>query len=284
MRTRIAVCFAVVLCSCRPSATVQRTTPVANLQPYQGVLVRGTGASARGKGRLVYMLERAAADRIRGRCAFLDVQAASQAEARQVDLILDVTVQRSYRGGEGLIQNENLATVDVKLVLSDGIDQELVGSADIQGKSAGIVINDVSPEEEAVGAVADSIADLLVMSGCTGPRVARANRTEDPGGEPVAEPVSDQRSDAASRAEAENDEGKRLFRGADVEAAKTHFEAAIALHRDPRFVFNLCLAEEALGELDAAVDACRKVIGMKPDKALDEKARLRLELIASKQK
>ena len=284
--------LAVSLAGCRPSATVQRTVPLANLQPYTGLVVRATGASERRSGRLSLVLEQAAVDRIRRRCAFTDVQAGSDAPPDMpADLFLDVTVQRSFRGGGGgLIQNENQATVDVKLVLSDGADEELVGAADIRGKSGGLIVNNQSPEEEAVNAVADSIANILVRSGCSGPRVARARppaRRKLPPPESVegeVELVADQASDVVAKAEAENEEGKRLFRTADVPGAKLHFQAAIRLHRDARYVFNMCLAEEALGRLDAAVKTCKSVVAMKPEPALAEKARLRLKILAEKRK
>lgn len=301
MRAWIWVGFALLASGCRPSATVQRTTPVANLQPYRGVVVRGTGAAedGRGTGRLAFLLEHSAAARIRSRCAFPDVYAASDLrEPGPADLFLDVTVQRAFRGGESaLVRNENLATVDVTMVLSDGVDDELVGTADIRGKSGGIVIGQESPEEEAINAVADSIAALLVRSGCTGPRVARArpsrdHRTrereeqgeegegEDPDGASV-ELVAE--SSPAGKAEAENDEGKRLFRAGDVRSAKTHFLAAIRLKREARYVFNLCLAEESLGALDAAIATCRSVMAMNPDGPLAEKVKLRLKILDERQ-
>jgi hypothetical protein len=278
-----------LLAGCRPTATVKRTTPVANLQPYRGLIVRGTRASERGGGRLAFLLEQAAVDRIRTSCAFLDVYPASESpDPGPDDLLLDVTVQRSFRGGGGLVQNESQATVDVKLVLSDGADQELVGAADIRGQSGGLIIGELSPEEEAINAVADSIAQILIRSGCTGPRVARARPpADDPtdGGADGTgvELASHEQSETAIRAEAENEEGKRLFRTADVAAAKTRFRAAIRLHRDPRYVFNLCLAEEALGSIDAAVSTCQSVMAMKPQPALSEKVKLRLEILAAKQ-
>ena len=268
------------LASCRPSATVRGTTPIANLQPYRGLLVRGTGASESGAGDLTGLLEQVASDRIRTRCAFSDVRMGGEEDDGSSDLILDLTVQNAYRGGSGLIQNENLATVDVKIVLSDGIDEELIGSADIQGKSSGVVVGNESPEDEAVKAVADRVVQILVKSGCAGKRIARARPAKPR--DAVAQPISASGGDAAAKAEAENEEGKRLFRSADVKSAKVRFQAAIRLHRDPRYVFNLCLAEEALGAFDAAESACKRALGMKPDKPLADKVKLRLELIAEK--
>lgn len=297
MRVWIGVGLAVVISGCRPSATVQRTTPVANLQAYRGVVVRGTNASEYGRGsrRLAFLLEHSAVAKIRQRCAFLDVAPASQSEGMDADLFLDVTVQRSFRGGGGgLVQNENLATVDVTLVLSDGVDDELVGSAEIRGKSGGIVIGNESPEEEAVNAVADSIANLLVRSGCTGRRIARARpqrpRQAEPGpgdegeeGDPSVELVAEEKTGPAAQAEGENEEGKRLFRSGDVRGAKARFLAAIRLNREPRYVFNLCLAEESLGAIEAAVSTCKSVMAMKPDGPLADKVKLRLKILGDKQ-
>ncbi|HTE49277.1 MAG TPA: hypothetical protein VK698_00280 [Kofleriaceae bacterium] len=297
MRAWISMGLGVLLlASCRPSATVQRTTPVANLQPYTGLIVRGTRAGRHGMGRLAFMLERASVARIRRACSFRGVHpAARSAEPGPDDLLLDVTVQNAYRGGGGgLVQNENQATVVVKAVLSDGADMELVGAADIRGQSGGLIIGEQSPEQEAINAVADSIVQMLVRSGCRGPRIARAHRpppvdhrTEQPD-EQSSDPtgvalVSDEKSEAAVRAETENEEGKRLFRAADVAGAKGHFRTAIRLHRDPRYVFNLCLAEEALGSIDAAISTCRRVASMKPDAALAEKVKLRLKILGDKQ-
>lgn len=299
MRAWISVGLGVVLVAgCRPSATVQRTTPVANLQPYTGMVVRGTRAGRFGRGRLAFVLERAAVARIRRACSFREVHAAGRrTEPGPDDLLLDLTVQRAFRGGGGLVQNENLATVDVKAVLSDGVDMELVGSADIRGQSGGIVIGQESPEEEAINAVADSVTQMLVRSGCRGRRIARAHRPpasdhrdEEPGpdGQEGTNPGTDQTGvtlasdDPDARAEAANEEGKRLFRAADVAGARVQFREAIRLHRDPRYVFNLCLAEEALGSIDAAITTCKRVQGMRPDGALAEKVKLRLKILADK--
>src|SRR6266545_2540653 len=205
MRALISVgLVAVAVAGCRGSATVQSTTPVAN---------------------------------IRARCAFGDVRVGRRAGgAGPDDVILDLTITRAFRGGSGLIKNQNQATVDVKMVLTDGRDDELVGSADIRGKSAGILLNSTPPEEQAITAVADSIAEMLDDSGCTEDRVARAPPSGEevkPAGSASAQLVSEERTDPAARAEAENDEGKRLFRSDDVAGAKEHFEEAIRLHREP---------------------------------------------------
>jgi hypothetical protein len=318
---RLAFASILALAACTPSAQVKRITPVANLQVYSLVQVRGTGADASGQGdaKLAYELERAALVKIREKCAFVDVVAGAQPAPRPPDLLLDATILRSGRGGDGLVQNENLAVVDVKLVLSDGVDQELLGSADIQGKSSGVDTGG-SPEQEALEAVAGSIADILVKSGCVGPRVARANPPTpppttgttppdpgtgtttppgpgtdpgtgtttppgpgtDPGTGTTTPPTP--ADDPVARAEAENEAGKAKFRAADVAGAKAHFESAISIHNDARFVFNLCLAQEALNDLAGAAATCQSINAMNPPAALVEKVKLRLEIIADKQK
>lgn len=291
----LGVVLAVVaFAGCKPSATVQRTTPVANLRPYTGIVVRGTREGRFGRGPLAAILERAAVARIRQACSFSQVvRSGRRTQPGPDDLLLDLTVRNSFRGGDGLVQNESQATVDVKAVLSDGVDMELVGSADIRGKSAGLLIGQQSPEEEAINAVADSVTQMLVRSGCRGRRIARVHRPPptDPGGEeppPDGDPGTDPgqvslaSNDPIAKAEAANEEGKRLFRAADVTAAKTQFREAIRLHRDPRYVFNLCLAEEALDAVDAAIATCKRVQGMKPDAALAEKVKLRLKILSDK--
>jgi hypothetical protein len=324
---RLAFASLLALSACTPSAQVKRITPVANLQVYSLVQVRGTGADAAGQGdaKLAYELERASLIKIREKCAFVDVVAGAQQAPRPPDLLLDATILRSGRGGDGLVQNENLAVVDVKLVLSDGVDQELLGSADIQGKSSGVDTGG-SPEQEAVEAVAGSIADILVKSGCVGPRVARATpptpppatgTTATPGTGTPTDPgtgttppgtgttppgtgttppgtgtptdpgtgtgtTTPPAEDPVARAEAENEAGKAKFRSADVAGAKAHFETAISIHKDARYVFNLCLAQEALNELDAAAATCQSINSMNPQQALADKVKLRLEIIADK--
>ncbi len=284
----LSLSLAPVLAGCQPSATAQATTPVANLQPYRGILVRGTGAADFRRGRLAFQLQRAVSDVVRAHCAFSDIRVGRRADDGSADLILDLTVMRTFRGSQGLVQNQNLATVDVKLVLSDGVDQELIGSVDIRGQSSGIIIGNESPERQAIGAVADRVGRILVRSGCAGPRIARARpQRRTPSADTVAdttEPPPGEEKDPGAQAEAENEEGKRLFREADVPAAKTHFETAISLRSDPRYVFNLCLAEEALGAFDAALSACQRALQMKPDKPLAEKVKLRLKLIDEKRR
>lgn len=268
-----ALSCALLASSCRPSATVRRTTPVANLQSYRTVLVRVDGSpQAR---RFADMLEFHAIDWMRRSCAFDQIGTRRQPPLAEPDLVVDLNLQRASRGGGGLIQNPNLAVVDVTAVLSDNVDDELIGSADIRGKSSAVAVSGVNPEEQAIAAVSKTMAEILVRSGCSGERVARPEPP--PPTDPV-DPAID--PELLAQAEAENEAGKQLFRAADIAGAKARFEAALAIHRDPRFLFNLCLAQEALKDYAAARSSCQEVIDLQPEPRLVEKAQMRLDIIA----
>jgi tetratricopeptide (TPR) repeat protein len=280
------LCIALACVSCGPKATVTRTTPVANLQTYRSALIR-VAAGSEGQGQIAD-LERIAADKLRTSCQF-DQVLVGQAGSAPPDLILDLNIQRSFRGGDGLVQNPNLAIVDVTMVLSDGINDDLIGSAEMRGQSSAVLVGGALPESEAVEAVAKKIAEVMSKSGCTGPRVARAPEDPGPGpDQPVGNPDGGAGTapppDEAKMADAEklNDEGKELFRSADISQAKSKFEQAIALFPDARFLFNLCLAQETLKEWDAAVGTCQKVLDSNPPPRLAEKAQERLTIIADK--
>jgi hypothetical protein len=260
--------------ACVPSAKVRRTTPVANLQSYRNVLVRV--AAAPNANQHVAQLEFQTSDAMRQSCSFGRVMGATEQGQIKPDLIVDLNIRRTARGGGGFIKNPNLATVDVTMVLSDGLDESLLGSADIQGRSSAVLVQGENPEDQAISAVAKRIAAIMGNSGCKGERIARAEDpapanpgqsdpgttdpanpdpgTPAPGTPDPATPAAD--PEAIAKAEAANDEGKRLFRAADIAAAKAQFEQAISFHDDPRFQFNLCLAHEALGELKQADAAC----------------------------
>jgi Tfp pilus assembly protein PilF len=63
------------------------------------------------------------------------------------------------------------------------------------------------------------------------------------------------------QASAEVREGEQLLQQGDGEGAKAKFEAALAKNpKDPRALLGLGLAEEALGHVDAAVDAYREAL------------------------
>jgi hypothetical protein len=266
--------------ACGPSASVKRTTPVANLQSYQTALVRV--ASTQGLNQYTPVLEFATTDEMQKHCNFGRIVSPTQVGNLKPDLIVDLNIRRTERGGGGFIKNPNLATVNVTMVLSDGIDEELLGSAEIVGKSAAVAIEGNDPENEALIAVAKRVTQILGKSGCVGERVARA---EPPAEEPTPAEVPGSEGltpEQLAAAEAANDEGKRLFRAAEIAAAKAQFEQALGVSKDPRFYFNLCLAHEALSEYDSAVEACQSVLAAKPEARLAEKATQRLEIIAEK--
>ena len=140
----VALVF-VALVGCRPSATIEQTTPVANLQTYRTVAlsVRSTAFAAQG---LAVGMEAAVLQALRQKCGFEQIDRASTAPA---DVTLDLNITATGRGGGGLISNSNTATIDTLLVLTDGQSGDLLGTARIRGKSSGVLINSGRPENEA---------------------------------------------------------------------------------------------------------------------------------------
>jgi hypothetical protein len=270
---------------CKPTATVERTTPVGNLQIYRTVALR-VGAAPQARAH-VESLEFAVASELQTRCNFEAVHVGPAAEGSKADLQLDLTIQRAIRGGDGLIQNPDMATVDVLVVLSDGVDGELVGSALIRGKSSAVRIDgNASPEQQAIEVVGTTIGDVLGKSGCRGARIARP--TPDPvegeQGDGDAGPGPEPGADEARLAEADaaNEAGKARFKGGDPAGALAEFRRALGLVRDPRFAMNICLAHEALEQWSQAVAACNDVLTMNPPDALASKARARLDIIGQR--
>ncbi len=279
--TRILQAFAVTsvlgLAACGPSASVKRTTPVANLQSYQNVLVRV--GSAQGLEHYTSVLEFATTDSMTRRCTFSQVVSPTQIGQLRPDLLVDLNIRRTQRGGGGFIKNPNLATVNVTMVLSDGIDESLLGSAEIVGKSSAVGIDGADPENQALIAVAKRVTAILSKSGCIGQRVARVQEPVQPT-QPV-QPVG-VTPEQVAQAETANNEGKRLFRSAEIAAAKEQFLQAIGIVADPKYQFNLCLAHEALNEYDQATSVCQEVVNSGSEPRLSEKAQQRLAIIADK--
>ncbi len=277
MRILLPLCTTLLLGACNPSAKIKSTTPIASLQSYQVALVRV--AAAPGLEYYTPVLEFSAAEAILSKCSFVRVVGPTQIANLRPDLIVDLTIRNTARGGGGYITNPNLAVVDVTMVLSDGQDESLLGSTEIQGKSSGVSTGQ-DPESQALVAVAKRVSAVLANSGCFGQRIARAAPSAEPPlrqpdpGEPVVTPAD------LAAAETANDEGKRLFRAADIAGAKVHFTRATTLAADPRYFFNLCLAQEGLSEFDQAVQSCRKVLSLSPTQRLADKASQRLEIIA----
>ncbi len=200
------------------------------------------------------------------------------------------------------MRNPNLATVEALLVLTDGHDGDLMGTARIHGESSGMVINNNPPEGEAMDVVAKAVVDLLVKSGCSGPRIARvdpppppprplpgnptnnaSNLTPPPPGPGSAgnppPPDESKRTDA----EALNESGKVKLHGADMPGALADFQQANALLPDARYEFNVCLVYEAQQQWDQAIAACRQARGMNPEARLVEKIDHRLDLLKNHQ-
>ncbi|MBL4635067.1 MAG: hypothetical protein JKY56_14440 [Kofleriaceae bacterium] len=163
MRILIPLCTS-LLWACSPSAQVKSTTPIASLQSYQVALVRV--AAAPGLEYYTPVLEFSAAEAILSKCSFVRVVGPTQIANLRPDLIVDLTIRNTARGGSGYITNPNLAVVDVTMVLSDGQDESLLGSTEIQGKSSGVG-NGQDPESQALVAVAKRVSAVLANSGVT---------------------------------------------------------------------------------------------------------------------
>lgn len=275
---------AIALTACRPSATVERTMPVANLQSYRtvGLRVQSTAFAAQG---LATFLETAVLEKLRQSCRFDQI---GRPGATPSDVLLDLNITNTGRGGGGWIQNQNQASIDTLLVLTDGQSGELIGTARIRGTSSGIIVNNNRPENEAIDVVAKTVAELLSKSGCSGPRVAK---TEPPPPKETPPPPPPQGSntppppDESKRAEAEtlNEQGKDKLRGADLVGALAAFQQANTLVPDAKYQYNICLTYEAQAKWDDAVAACKKARGMNPPAKLVAKIDHRLELLANKQ-
>ena len=271
--------FVAALAACHPSATVERTMPVANLNTYRTVGLRVQSSAFASQGQ-ASMLETAVLDKVQHSCSFTQVAHAGTTPA---DVVLDLNITNTGRGGSGWIKNQNLATIEALLVLSDGQSGELLGTARIRGQSSGMIINNAVPENEAIDAVAKSVAELLAKSGCFGPRVAKA---EPPAPTPDPPPAgSGATPDDAKRREAEqlNEQGKDKLRGADIAGALAAFQRANTLVPDARYEYNVCLAYEAQEQWDSAIGACKQARSMNPESRLVAKIDHRLELLKAHQ-
>lgn len=285
MRARVPASFvAALLAACHPSASVERTMPVANLQTYRTVALRVSAAQQQAQGQ-AYALESTVLARLHQACGFEGVGAYN---GQPADLYLDLNVTGAGRGGGGWVTNPNLATIDTLLVLTDGQSGELIGSARIHGQSSQVAMGNNNPEQEALDVVAKTVADLLAKSGCTGPRVAKAAPPPPPppatgsGEGSASTPPPDTE---AHRAEADklNEDGKTKFRTADLAGAIALFQQANQLAPDPRYVFNICLAYEAQQQFQQATTSCQQARSMNPKPELQAKIDHRLDLLAHKQ-
>ena len=272
---------AALLLGCHPSASVERTMPVANLQTYRTVALRVSAAQQQAQGQ-AYALESTVLARLHQACGFEGVGAYN---GQPADLYLDLNVTGAGRGGGGWVTNPNLATIDTLLVLTDGQSGELIGSARIHGQSSQVAMGNSNPEQEALDVVAKTVADLLAKSGCSGPRIAKAAPPPPPPpatGSATTPPPADTE---AHRAEADklNEDGKTKFRTADLNGAIALFQQANQLAPDPRYVFNVCLAYEAQQQWQQATASCQQARSMNPKPELQAKIDHRLDLLTHKQ-
>ncbi len=278
-----------LLLGCKPSATVERTMPVANLQTYRsvGLSVRSTAFASQGS---AMYLEGAVLQKLQKQCGFEKV---GRAGTGPNDVVLDLNITHSGRGGGGWVSNSGTAVIETLLVLSDGQTGDLLGTARIRGKSSGMIINGAPPENEAVEVVAKSVAELLAKSGCAGPRLARAeppppntgsgsgsgsdtgSGTQQGSGAP---PVDDAKR---AQAEALNEDGKLKLRTADIPGALAAFQQANALVPDPRYQYNVCLTYEAQEQWANAINACKQARAMNPEPRLVAKIDKRREMLAA---
>jgi hypothetical protein len=281
------------LTACRPSATLESTTPVANLQTYHTVELRSRSTAFAAQGQ-AQILENWVMDKLQHACGFERVNRAGT----KSDVVLDLNVMNVARGGGGgWVTNPNQAVVDVLFVLTDGETGELLGTSKVHGKSSAMMVNNNSPENEATEVVAQTIVDQLAKSGCAGPRVARVvapppTPTKTGGtGTTVAGTGGDGGTgtngngahvDDATRADAEslNDKGKDKLQVADVQGALALFEQANQKVPDARYAFNICLSFEALEQWHDADTACRQARGLNPESRLATKIDTQLATIS----
>ena len=66
---------------------------------------------------------------------------------------------------------------------------------------------------------------------------------------------------------------------ADGAGALTDFERAVSVVRGPRYLFNVCLAHEALEQFERALDACEQVRSLEPPASLSAKIEQRIAII-----
>lgn len=262
--------------------------PVANLQSYGTVALRVHTSAFAAQGQAMF-LEQDVIANLRKKCGFTTVDRASGAPA---DLVLDINVVNIGRGSGGWVTTGSTAYVDTLLVLTDGTDGQLLGTAKIKGKSGGVIINNAPPEREAIGAVAKSVGDLLAKSGCSGARIAKAvpqpidtGTGSGSGGDTGSGSTGPTGPDESKRPEAEalNDAGKEKLYAADVQSALSLFQKANATLPDAKYQLNICIALGALDQWENAIAACNQAKAMNPPPALAQKIDNRLASLKQRQ-
>ncbi|HUS33028.1 MAG TPA: hypothetical protein VMZ53_31210 [Kofleriaceae bacterium] len=286
MRLLRPLLFAALLASCHPSATVQSTMPIANMQTYSTVAlnVRSTAFASQGQ---AMMLEQQVTQKLQQKCSFVSIQ--RQGSGPPADVVLDLNVTNTGRGSGGIISNSSTAFIDTLLVLSEGQSGELLGSVRIHGTSSGMIVNNADPANEAAEVIAKTIAEMFAKSGCSGARVAKqepppVDNGQGSGAGSGSDGTGSPPDDAKrGQAEALNQEGTDKLRSADVSGALTAFQQANALVADARYVYNICLAYEAGQQWPNAEQSCKQARTMTTDARLLGKIDKRLDLIAHKQ-
>jgi hypothetical protein len=281
---RLAPWFLATLAvACHPSATIQRTMPIASLQSYRTVSLRvqATGYGSTGYARF---FESAVLAQLQAQCGFEQILRPDK--NNPADVLLDLNITGMRRGSTGIVQNPNQANMEMLLVLTDGAG-ELLGTAKIHGQSSGLGISTGSPENEAINIVAKSVGDLLSKSGCSGPRIAKVEPPQPPqpphdgsgsgsGSATVQPPDETKRPDA----EALNESGKDKLRSADVPGALAAFQQANAMLPDAKYAFNICLAYQAEEQWNDALATCKKAKDMNPQGALASKIDHQIDVLA----
>jgi tetratricopeptide (TPR) repeat protein len=256
--------------ACHPSATVENTMPIANLQTYRSIALRVHSTAFAAQGQAM-QLENAVLQQMHQRCAFEQVAAA---QAKTADLVLDLNIVNTGRGGGGFISNSSTARLDTLLVISDGQAGDLLGTARIHGESSGMIINNASPELEAIDIVAKTVTDVFAKSGCNGPRIAKVVPPPTPETPPT--PVDESHRDEAEKF---NEDGKQKVFIADLAGALAAFQQADALVPDPKYEYNLCSTLGLLEKWDEATAMCQKAIAKQPPAVLRTKLDQKIELL-----
>jgi hypothetical protein len=273
----------VIVVSCHPSATVENTMPIANMQTYRSVALRVHSSAFAAQGQAM-QLESAVVTKLQARCSFERVLSGNQATG--ADIVLDLNVVNAGRGSSGIISNSSTARLDTLLVISGGQDGELLGTARIHGESSGMIINNASPELEAIDVVAKTVADVFAKSGCSGPRIAKAEPpptvpTPPAAGSGAGSAVAPPPIDESHRAEAEklNEDGKQKVFVADVKGALAAFQQAEALIPDPRYEYNICSMLGLQEKWDEAIATCNAALAKNPSPSLADKLKHKIELL-----
>ena len=259
--------------------------PIADMQPYRSVALRVHSTAFAAQGQAM-QLESAVVTKLQARCSFERVLSGNQATGAKADVVLDLNVVGAGRGSSGIISNSSTARLDTLLVISDGQDGEILGTARIHGESSGMIINNGSPELEAIDVVAKTVADMFAKSGCSGPRIARAEPQPLPTTTPTAGSGAGSAEEAAPvdeshRAEAEklDEDGKQKVFVADLQGALAAFEQAEALIPDARYEYNICSTLGLLEKWDEAIAMCNRALARDLKPSLAEKLKHKIELL-----